>query len=766
MKKYISLIVLTVVVGALPLFVQYGGYLLNVDYFGQEIPFIMETRRMFLSGAPWWSWNTYFGDNFIAGYGFYTLASPFVWLNCLVPAEWMVHSLFLTLILKYVCAFLAARLWLRKVGVSPDAACVGGLLYAFSSYAVSNSYYYHFFEPLIAFPLFLWAVERFLCKDRYGNVTLALAAFLVVFVNYYFASCSFLAALMYVFCRVCFSGRFREFVSRVPLGVLLIVLGVALDAFLLLPTYIHLSASPRAHQGIMTGMDFTAWPTFVERLRTLLMPQVLEDHTKMLRSAGWNSCSVTLPAVGVLLAALYCWRNKFSWITALTAISVIAFLTPLNSAFSLFTNPNYTRWAYALSLFLVLPTVKWIEGLPSAPLRAPWRSFAVYAVLCFAVFAFAVACGHGVESLAVKVQLVAYVAVLAVSLLCLAAYFASGCRRRALAYCVAVAACAQMCVFHLLHSDAYFRYVNDKELRQDAVKPYMVDNEFPRRPEDASMRYRTAFEARYLNLAMLKNTPSVTTFHSILNPNLYKLVTATDTIESSFHNSVVPSYYSRSFYALMSVKEVVKYKDPHMSGEKHLNLRDKTDTEGYTVCDNLDYIPMGFTYDTFVTEDLIDTLRTVKPQPDIPLVMLSNLVVPQADKAFCSQYLKEGAIDLSADMDSVVAVRRQCTASYFDGVTSGFVSRITLPRDNLVFYSVPADKGFTACVDGKQTEIHSVNLGLSAVFVPKGTHEVVFSFFPVGLKEGTEVSGAALLLLLLVGWRERRKTLKVKRQTR
>jgi len=285
MKKYILLIIITVIVGALPLFLQYGNYVLMDDFFRQEIPFIMETKRMLSSEAQFWSWNTFFGDNFIAGYGFYTLTSPFVWLNCLLPYEWLLKGLFLTLILKYICAFLTARLYLRKMEVSKENAAIGGLMYAFSSYAISNSFYYHFFEPMIVFPLLLVAIEQFLNRKRYGKTTLMLAAFLTVFINYYFAVCSFVAAAMYVFCRVLFSDKVKEYLRRVPLGLLLIVLGVLLDSFLLIPTALHLSGGARVSQGILTGMDFTAVPFFIERLRTLFMPQILEGNHLFLHIA-------------------------------------------------------------------------------------------------------------------------------------------------------------------------------------------------------------------------------------------------------------------------------------------------------------------------------------------------------------------------------------------------------------------------------------------------------------------------------------------------
>jgi len=67
---------------------------------------------------------------------------------------------------------------------------------------------------------------------------------------------------------------------------------------------------------------------------------------------------------------------------------------------------------------------------------------------------------------------------------------------------------------------------------------------------------------------------------------------------------------------------------------------------------------------------------------------------------------------------------------------------------------VPADKGFAAYVDGKETSIYRVNLGLSAVLVPQGEHEVSFVFVPKGLKTGMGISSVMLLVLLMLGWRE------------
>ena len=62
----------------LPILIQSGWNLYMVgDYMTQQIPFIKESRRMFLSGTPFWSWNTFLGANYLGSYSFYVYGSPF-----------------------------------------------------------------------------------------------------------------------------------------------------------------------------------------------------------------------------------------------------------------------------------------------------------------------------------------------------------------------------------------------------------------------------------------------------------------------------------------------------------------------------------------------------------------------------------------------------------------------------------------------------------------------------------------------------------------
>ena len=58
-------------------------------------------------------------------------------------------------------------------------------------------------------------------------------------------------------------------------GVGATALGVAMSSIVLLPTALHLMGNPRITR--LSGLDYTAWWYALDRLRTLLMPQVTSE---------------------------------------------------------------------------------------------------------------------------------------------------------------------------------------------------------------------------------------------------------------------------------------------------------------------------------------------------------------------------------------------------------------------------------------------------------------------------------------------------------
>ena len=91
--------------------------------------------------------------------------------------------------------------------------------------------------------------------------------------------------------------------------------------------------------------------------------------------------------------------------------------------------------------------------------------------------------------------------------------------------------------------------------------------------------------------------------------------------------------------------------------------------------------------------------------------------------------------------------RRKNASSKFEYSGSGFASEITLTSDQLVFFSVPYEDGWTATVNGQPAEIEKVSYGFMAVKADAGDNVIKFSYETPGLKTGFIISLGSLLLL-------------------
>lgn len=756
MKKLCILIVLITIVGILPSLLQYGCFVLATDMAAQEVPFIIETKRMLMSGYPFWSWNHFLGDNFIGSYSFYTLTSPFVWINCLFPDQWMLYGITFTLMLKMLCTGLACYCFLRKMSVSTESSIIGSLMYTFSSYAVSNLFYYHFLEPMIVFPLLLMAIERFLRRESYGGLCLTLASFLVFFINFYFAACSMIAAFIYTVCRMC-SREILVTTGRTIYGLLLVGLGLLLSSFILLPTVMHIAGNPRQSPDL--NLTATHAVICIERLYTLFEPKLIEGTNTAIMMNHFCSNAANVPVVGLLLAGLYAWRRK-EWIGALVAVSVFLYLTPLNGVFSLFTNPEYTRWAYALTLFIILASVKFVDE--GQPLKM--RHFWIYTAICcfgimisygLAMYYYHTTFGVLYDPLMVNLNLI--IKALFLLQMCLLFAYVKHNTPSVLLKCVVLMSLVYFPVRVMMNTD-----VINKEIYRTTgynnMQFYLLDNLLPYHEGD--FEWRTDFLSLYTNVTLTKNRPSVAIFNSIQNKKTSKLIKA---IGSTIGTSTIkPKKNIASFDALMSVKEIVEY-DNYLQWCDSLNnhlqwiepsrascMGKKRVNSGYTIHDNKYYIPMGFTYDSYVPQSEIDSLMAADQQADITLQLLANLAIPDSLSNVAGTVMTRGSLSNNLSIDSIVTERRKNVCSSFSGDTRGFKATVSLPKKNLLFFSVVSDDGFTARVDGTPTTIYPVNLGLSAIMVDQGNHKIEFTYLPAGFREGLLLTLAGVLLTLFV----------------
>lgn len=90
-------------------------------------------------------------------------------------------------------------------------------------------------------------------------------------------------------------------------------------------------------------------------------------------------------------------------------------------------------------------------------------------------------------------------------------------------------------------------------------------------------------------------------------------------------------------------------------------------------------------------------------------------------------------------------------------------AKINLEKDQVVWTTIPYDKGWSAYIDGKKTSIPTFKDAFLALPVPKGAHTIRFNFVPQGFKLGVELFiSCSLLFIVYNKWD--RKNIKRKEQ--
>ena len=185
----------------------------------------------------------------------------------------------------------------------------------------------------------------------------------------------------------------------------------------------------------------------------------------------------------------------------------------------------------------------------------------------------------------------------------------------------------------------------------------------------------------------------------------------------------------------------------------------------YVVIDNHDigyqiYVPNPYSYKlneqyTIYTYSYIreDEYRSMKKGIQSDRLLVKDLILTEEQVSKYGHMLQE---DLHAEEEVITEEqfadlcrdRADTACSEFEFTLSGFRAQTTLEKNNLVFFSVPYDKGFTAKVDGTEIEIEKVNGGLMAVPVSAGTHSIVFEYYPAGLRQCKVISAVTAILLI------------------
>ena len=772
-----------------------GYFLFYGDFNVQQVPFYKLAHEAVRSGNWFWDFGTDLGANFIGSYSFYLLGSPFFWLTIPFPTDFVPHLMGPLLILKFACAALTAYCFLTRFMKNKQFALLGGLLYAFSGFSVYNIFFNHFHEAIVFFPLLLLALEQLMVDNRRGFFLFMVTICAVS--NYFFFAGMVVFLFLYYVLRV-LSGDWKVTTAKFFQVALESLLGVGLGAVILLPSFLvvmqnsRVSSFPLGWGGILYGRNQI--PAYI--FQSFFFPPELPARPSFFTSADvkWSSVAGWLPVFSMVGVIGWLQVKKGTWLRRIICIlAFMAFVPILNSAFYAFNYAYYARWFYMPILMMVLATCKGLEDTQVNWSSAfKWTAGITLGIILVVGFFptnlkgdldFKKDFGLYDKNLSELFWITCAIAVAGLIVMYVLLHL-----RKKSTHLFLRTAVASVCVVSVLYA-SYF--IGSGKSYSYNTKNYIIpsllesDITLEGKPVDEIDDSRMDVYKGMDNVAMFLGMSGIQAFHSIVPNAIFDYYDYIGVERVVGSRPDTENYAIRSF---LSVKYMFDAVQDNGNDDNRFGLEDEygnytvipgwteepiSTQDGFDIYENEYFIPYGFTYDYFMTRDYSDKFSNNERQH----LMLQAILLDEEQIERHSDILAD--INSLASQDWVFdrngnlvqndgtyypdlsesSYKQHCldraahSADSFVTDSRGFTSEIDLERENLVFYSIPYDEGWSATVDGEPVQIEKVNVGFMAVRVPEGEHTIRFDYDTPGLSMGIWITfgsaGIALLYLLI-----------------
>lgn len=781
----------------------HGVFLYYGDYNAQQLAFYRHCVDAVHQGNFGWDWYTDLGSNFVGSYSYYMIGSPFFWIMCLFPSSWAPYLMGPVYILKYITAAMLAYCYLKRWVKNKDYAVLGALLYAFCGFQVYNTFFNQYHEVVALFPLLLIGMEELVQNDRKGIFAVAVA--LNAMCNY------FMFAGQVVFCVLYFFFRFADRSFRITLKrfgslVLEAVLGAMMSMVLFWPAALGVLGNSRVNRSFATLQAVLYWKKdgglywqrYGQILESYFFPPDIPSRVNFFygHTERWASISGWLPMFGMTGTFALFTTKRRNWLKALIVFLIICSFVPgLNSMFFLGNSSYYARWFYLMVMMMIVGTILALDN-PSSR----WKG--ALAASLTAILAIAIPLGLrwyddpsteksvdyqlGRAPFPLRFWLYTGIAIAGVWLLWFLIKHYRG--TKVFTKALLIATSVTIVVYACIHIE------NGKE--HSHASDFMVDQclngevELPD-PEENFYRidfYRTDSISTIDNLGLYWHYPSIECFHTVIPPSIMDFYNLLGYYRSVGSRTLSSWYGLRAFtstrYSLIregtngrknvsvdpnDESEIEKYENStswDYVGEqdgKSVFVKEQFATDkGWTyvntqnkfdIYENEHWLPMGFYYDEFMTETQFKKLGSGLQRT---CLLCNYLVVPDDMAEYYSRFMTQVNYGdkgrKSANFQSFekgVEERRNETCENFVWGSSGFSADITTKDAEIVFFSVPAEDGWSAKVNGKKAEVLTVFAGLMAVEVPAGTSHIEFSYVTNGIGVGAAVTGVGIAVFVV-----------------
>ena len=488
----------------------------------------------------------------------------------------------------------------------------------------------------------------------------------------------------------------------------------------------------------------------------------------------WASIGAYFPLFGMVGVITFMRSHKKHWASRFTFfLAICAFIPILNSLFQAANGYYYARWFYMPLLIMAMMTARTFDEEGADVKPAVIISAIILAVLAAASFIPTKGKNDKIEFFKFASDLGYFwitIAVAAVSLAVAAYIFHLKNKGRSYEQ-LAVGVMAFACVGCIFTTTLYG--ANSTNSAREYISRTIESQPYEKVSEDNF--FRADISENCDNIPMMWGIPSIRAFQSVVTTSIMDFYDSVGVHRDVASRAELSHYTLRGLlsvkYYYKQIREDCRYEElkSKYAGSSKPSLKNENGDEdtaeaiipdelpgfeyigekdGFEFYENTLYIPMGFAYDSYITQKDADAKKTAQREK----LMLKSLVLTnkQAEKYsdILSEYDPTAHSALTTESyKSFCREKQENSSSSFSYDSHGFKSEITLDKPQLVFFSVPYSDGWSATVNGKPVDVEKVNYGFMAVEAGSGENEIVFTYETPGLKVGTIISIAGALML-------------------
>lgn len=688
---------------------------LQYNYFYQEwdrmIDLFLETNIM-----PFYSFNTFLGNNFFASKAYYVTGDIFF---CLVRLfDSIEFGLMIETFLLIIISSLTFSYFLKCFGIKKRNIIVwASLLYAFSGIAELYVGQYMFHRFFCFLPLLLAGVEKF--RSRKNLSLFCVSTFILFLSNYYFMFSTSLFLIIYYFFTMLYHSDSEIKIkyilrSAIPLIVSYFV-GFMMSCILIFPAILYVLGNDRIGNSdsiqlmfdlkVYIGLFFSylAYPFNVYTGIPNMFVSGQNGHLT------WYSLTTSIAIIPPLFSIFVSKDKKARILRCFYSLLLVFLLIPgLNSIMHGFSEPSF-RWIFLIVLtnLLIFSIVMENDLLRKNIVQGGYVYLFIFSIFFILGFIIKV-----IDLKTYSIYLISLV------LFMLLFFFYNYLYKKNKITIVMIISCVEILSLYTISLQILNK--NYYEFVPSLNKDYIHYND----SLDVDKFYRMYVNPKNLlptsdlnlNQSINMGYKSTFTYDSMIEPNL-KLFLKLNNFDwhiVSLENPEVLRMLGVKYYYVVDESEL----------PKGYQFKYATNVNHFKVYEMIDYRPIGFTYNKFIRKN--ECLeRNCKFNWNEQLIVDDDLME------------KIGNNDLQGDTNFNLI-------EYFND--NSLYGSINLTKPAVVFFSIPYNKGWQIYDNNEYIQYYNVQGGFIGVYLEPGDHYINFIYKPPGLKIGIILSASGVVL--------------------